>query len=106
MLPPLPQRAPDYLPMRMTPSGTGSLLMASFVFNMIPAALAWVSPAAAAAFSRHMWASPLRLCIRGGVPERLIGGVVASGKFWQAMLKYYTPCTLQLSRLPFARGTF
>ena len=54
MLPPEPRRAPDYLPMRITPSGTGSLLMASFVFNMIPAALGWVSPAAAAAFSRHM----------------------------------------------------
>lgn len=53
-LPPEPQRAPDYLPMRITPSGTGSLLMASFVFHMIPAALGWVSPAAASAFSRHM----------------------------------------------------
>ncbi|CAL5223721.1 g6276 [Coccomyxa viridis] len=56
VLPPEPQRAPDYLPMRITPSGTGSLLMASFVFHMIPAALGWLSPALAFAFTKYMFA--------------------------------------------------
>ena len=53
-LPPEPQRAPDHMPIRITPSGTGSLLMASFVFGTIPAALAWVSPAAGSAIAKTM----------------------------------------------------
>ena len=54
MLPPAPPRTADYLPMRLTPSGMGPLLMASFVFNMLPQAVAMVSPAAAEALAGIM----------------------------------------------------
>ena len=51
-LPPEPQRAPDYIPLRVTPGGTGALLMASFVFSMVPALIGSLSPAAARAYIR------------------------------------------------------
>ena len=51
-LPPEPQRAPDYIPLRVTPGGTGALLMGSFVFSMVPAFIGSLSPAAARAYVR------------------------------------------------------
>ncbi len=49
---PEPRRAPDYIPLRVTPGGTGALLMASFVFSMVPAFIGSLSPAAVKAYSR------------------------------------------------------
>ena len=54
IMPPEPRRAPDYIPLRLTPSGTGSLLMASFVFSLLPAFMGWLSPAAATALTAFM----------------------------------------------------
>ncbi|CAK0739959.1 hypothetical protein CVIRNUC_001213 [Coccomyxa viridis] len=60
ILPPEPQRAPDYIPLRLTPSGTGSLLMASFVFSLLPACMGWLSPAAASALAALMFSPAVK----------------------------------------------
>ena len=54
VLPPTPQRTLDYMPVRLTPAGMGPLLMASFVFHMLPQVVATASPAAAAALASVM----------------------------------------------------
>ena len=54
ILPTPQQKAAQYIPLGITPSGTGSLLMASFVFNLFPGAISYVSSEAATAFSRFM----------------------------------------------------
>lgn len=43
-LPPEPPRTADYVPMRLMPNGTGFLLMASYLYALLPSALAYIHP--------------------------------------------------------------
>ncbi len=54
VLPAKPPRTSDYLPLRIMPSGMGPLLMASFVFYMLPQVVAFVHPPAAIAMASFL----------------------------------------------------
>ena len=56
VLPAKPPRTSDYLPLRITPSGMGPLLMASFVFYMLPQVVAFVHPPTAVAMAAFLCA--------------------------------------------------
>ncbi|CAL8463377.1 g2911 [Coccomyxa elongata] len=55
VLPAKPPRTSDYLPLRITPSGMGPLLMASFVFYMLPQVVAFVHPPTALAMASFLF---------------------------------------------------